>query len=201
MSEMSEMTEETTTTQEQQVADAYGVIEDLKVQLGQQSREIQRLRDRLAKASRETANDARPAAGSSSGNTHGYRVEVRDPHFSAHLNRPITLADGLVGPEWRTVEFERSLNPAGVPTSNGLHDLAQYGLLPYESALALAWTLVAQCKATLVVPECRVVRYSVRYSHAIYRDGVVDLPEIGGSIFSKPSLVKEGEPVKEGGEP
>lgn len=103
-----------------------------------------------------------------SSNEIGYKVEVRHAQFSA--SSPVILHDGLVGPDWRLAHFQKSNNPAGVPDRPfGLGSL--YGLLTFEGATALAWTILAQNERHGL--ECRLVQYRLTTSHSLTREGIL----------------------------
>jgi hypothetical protein len=105
--------------------------------------------------------------------TPGYRVEVRDKLFDTV--RPIKIHDGFVGPEWRTVSFVQDFNPAGVPGFRFHPEATTYHhILPHNSALALAWTLLAQNDDNAYRLECRLVEYVLRTEWTLERKGAVE---------------------------
>lgn len=121
----------------------------------------------------------------------GYRVETRDTEFM--LARPNQLADGPIGPEWREVTFVTGPNPTGVPTAD-----TDRRLLGYESALALAWTILAQLGWQGRGVECRLVRYRLETSYILHRVGVMDMETIRHWDGEEVAVVKEeAEALKE----
>lgn len=118
------------------------------------------------------------SSGRGSGSTVGYKVEARTIDLEGLPEVVRTLADGhtVLCAEWREVEFACGSNPAGVPCESRLLDGAEHGLLPYESAVALAWTVIAQNRHATI--ECRLVRHRLSYSYSIEREGYVDGVEI-----------------------
>lgn len=116
----------------------------------------------------------------------GFRVQVRDPHFT-HVN-PCLLDDGIVGPEWRDVSFRTGANPAGVPV---LRRGDEYGLMSYEGATALAWTLIAQNRFNML--ECRLVAYTLQCSFTLEKDGAIEMHVIKDVRYSDISIEKEVE--------
>lgn len=126
-----------------------------------------------------------------------YKVEVRDTIFSVH--NPIILSDGehgetIVGPDWQEVRFNKGFNPAGVPLHKATHlEDCKRDILGYESALALAWTILAQNYYRFGL-EARIVAYELKTSWERTRKGVVD----GGPIkltMTSPKL--ESEPTNQ----
>lgn len=117
---------------------------------------------------------------------HGYKVEARDANFH-HFN-PVTLSDGILGPAWREVQFERGHNPAGIP-ERGFGQKHEHGLLAHEGATALAWTLIAQHYLQQI--ECRLVRYELETTYKCERCGIVDMPVIKKWMFRDVKLVDE----------
>ena len=80
----------------------------------------------------------------------GYRIEART------LAGYVMLHDGPLMTDWRRVAFETGNNPCGVPQMRfSMFDL--FGLLPRNSAMALAWTLIAQHPFQFI--EARLVPY------------------------------------------
>ena len=117
---------------------------------------------------------------------HGYKVEARDANF--HCFNPVALSDGILGPDWREVRFDRGHNPAGIP-ERGFGQKHEHGLLTHEGATALAWTLIAQNDLQQI--ECRLVRYKLETTYKCERSGVVDMPVIKNSMFRDVKLVDE----------
>ena len=103
----------------------------------------------------------------------GYKIEARVARFNCF--NPVQLSDGLLGPEWREVQFERGNNPAGIPVE-GFGEKHNHRLLTYEGAMALAWTLVAQQRNCPI--ECRLVAYKLETTWALEVSGIVDMPPI-----------------------
>ena len=96
--------------------------------------------------------DPKPYSEHSSSTT-AFQVEVRCTTVSQHM--PVVLQDGLVTESWREVHFSKGMNPCGVP----VEDLGRFNtLMPYESALALAWTIIAQHRHSMGI-QCRIVAY------------------------------------------
>jgi hypothetical protein len=105
---------------------------------------------------------------------YGYKVEAREVHFF-HM-KPVVLSDGILGSDWREVQFEIVNNPAGIPVS--LFDQKHnHGLLRHEGAIALAWTMIAQHDSRI---ECRLVQYKLETTYKCQRQGIVDMPVIQG---------------------
>lgn len=151
-------------------------------------REVSR-RERMA----AKAND-KLKSGESRGNgtDYGYAVEIRDKMFSK--DRPITLQDGIVGPDWRRVSFIEANNPAGVPIDRYRHgELPKHGLMPYASAVALAYTIIAQNHREDYRIECRIVQYKVETSYTVERMGVTE-DEINGFVL-RPKLRAEEKTI------
>ncbi len=103
-----------------------------------------------------------------------YRVEARVRNFFPE--NPVKLCDGILSTEWREVYFNNNPNPAGVPSTP---DSDMFGLLPYESATALAWTIIAQRPYASI--ECRLVQYQLAITHTLNKRGEVDeiIKEVG----------------------
>lgn len=115
----------------------------------------------------------------------GFKVQVRDPNFSTIS--PCVIADGIVGPEWRDIYFEKGNNPAGIPIEPfGSKDA--HGLLTFQGATALAWTVIAQNRLNSL--ECRLVAYELRTTYEIERLGIVDQP-IVSPLFREIPMVPE----------
>lgn len=111
--------------------------------------------------------------GTGHGTDVGYRVQVRCDK-TCHSN-PTELADGIVSTEWRDVSFRLGKNPAGIPQS--IFDRkCEHGLLTYEGAVALAWTILAQNEHRDL--ECRLVAYNLETTFKLTRQGVVEGLEI-----------------------
>ena len=123
----------------------------------------------------------------------GYRVEARCEIMS-HLH-PVTLLDGIVTKEWREVHFERGPNHYGVPS--GADEWWRYGhkhdLMPYESALAMAYTVLAQ-NATRGL-ELRLKQYTLETRHELTCNGVVDM-KITGERYDAKLVVEEPPKVE-----
>jgi hypothetical protein len=119
----------------------------------------------------------------------GYRVEARDALFT-HLN-PAVLSDGVLTSEWREIRFEEGPNPAGIPREpfGRKHD---YGLLTYEGATALAWTLIAQNRLRSI--EARLVQYQLETTYEYYRDGLVDMEPLTSAIIRNIKIKPEAQP-------
>jgi hypothetical protein len=120
----------------------------------------------------------------------GYRVEARVSEVSVHA--PAVLPDGLVTTEWRALEFSKGSNPAGVPVHYLGYDLTQFNLLPFESAVALAWTVVAQNQWKFL--EIRIVQHAFHMETTVERGAVVDM-EIGKPWGKAVPLVKQPDEV------
>lgn len=94
-------------------------------------------------------NKQKPVS-SGSGGSDGYRVQVRVAHVSP--TRPVRYFDAgfnverILTTEWVSITFPVGNNPAGVPVTRrpGLIDMARYGLLERDAAVALAYTFAAQ---------------------------------------------------------
>ncbi len=105
------------------------------------------------------------------GTEYGYRIEARDTHVS-HV-RPAAIHDGILTGEWREIAPIISDNPAGVPSLDEYGDSGRkHNLMPYESAVALAWTLIAQNRWKSI--ECRLVKYKLETSYFLSREGIVE---------------------------
>lgn len=122
---------------------------------------------------------------------HGYKVEARNAHFSHE--RPLTLSDGILSGDWREVAFSQGFNPAGIPIDL-FSQKHQHGLLSYEGAMALAWTLVAQNRMWYV--ETRIVQYSLETTFKCEKQGLVtNVPvmssEVGRSAEVQPGTKEE----------
>lgn len=132
---------------------------------------------------------------SGSGGLIGYVVEARVGVVSHE--KPVRIQDGILTTEWRPVEFTKDFNPAGVPC-HWENDMPGIGIkcdyLPYASAVALAWTLIAQQSYRGI--EVRLAQYSLKYTYETKRDGVVDEP-VGSFevLMHRPKIIKE-EQVK-----
>lgn len=127
------------------------------------------------------------------GSTRGYTVEVRCEQI-LDPSRPPQLHDGIVTTEWRTVSFDRSGNPAGVPGIDGLDGVfGMFGMtcLPYDSAVALAHTIIAQNPHRGL--ECRIVGHEQKYTYENKRLGAVDMPAIKSNWASRPGFLTEEE--------
>lgn len=99
----------------------------------------------------------------------GYRIEARDAMF--HASNPIRLWDGILSPEWREICLRREPNPAGIP-DEPFGKKHEHGLVTYQAAVALAWTLIAQHRLRRI--ECRLVQYKLVTTHELTREGIVD---------------------------
>lgn len=135
----------------------------------------------------KAVNKINQTEGRGSGTVIGYAVEARVIPGCFYPSQPPTLGDGVLTPEWRRVQFERGMNPAGVPGIGHMMSAEVYQWLPYESAVALAWTIIAQHRYSV---ECRIVELSQTYSYENTFKGVVDLPPIQHHLSRVP-LVKE----------
>lgn len=122
---------------------------------------------------------------------YGYRIEVRDTCFISQ--NPVRLHDGCVGPDWREWTPAEDFNPAGIPIeSPRFSGQFQHSLLPYEGAMALAWTILAQNSLHRGL-ECRLVRYKLAQTWELTREGVVEGRVTNDWIFSKIQLEPEPE--------
>lgn len=101
----------------------------------------------------------------------GYSVEVRCEKILPMA--PIKLFDGFVTTEWRKVNFEQSNNSAGVPVNYLYSYKNHHGLLSYEGAVALAWTIIAQNEWAHRL-EARVVSYKLTTTWEVNYQGIVD---------------------------
>lgn len=116
------------------------------------------------------------------GTLYGYTVEIRNTSFSVHSTL-LRLPDGtLVGPEWQNVTFHEGLNPAGVPGLDGFDNLGiiSDGLVPYDSAVALAAVLLAQFQHHAYKIALRIIEHHIEYTYEKTQTGVV-----GEEITSK----------------
>jgi hypothetical protein len=78
---------------------------------------------------------------------------------------PITIGNQVFDNRWRTVDFQQS--PIGVPGSVWLNRYtATLGFLPYESAQALRWWVLAELRKGFqgICLETRLVRHEVQYN-------------------------------------
>ncbi len=89
-------------------------------------------------------------------------------------HNPTTLHDGIVTKDWRQVEFVKDSNPAGVPeVRQFLRQGNDHSLLTYESACALAWTILAQNPNAYCL-ECRLVEFECKMTYELERKALVD---------------------------
>lgn len=120
--------------------------------------------------------------------TKGYRVQVRVDHFVP--SAPVTLADGLVGTEWRDVTFQKTDWPGGIPDHPWSHR-GEHGLLSLEGARALAWTLLAQQDRHGL--ECQLVQLELHTTYTVKREGVVQGERM--TVSRNPILVSKAAPT------
>lgn len=104
-------------------------------------------------------------ASSGSGTTVGYRVEAR----TTAPNGPQDINGVILDGEWRTVPIGKAPPGFGVPVGwQGPHSEEQ-GLVPYETAMALAYWFCAGGGAYCV--EVRLARYEIVYEFSVERKG------------------------------
>jgi hypothetical protein len=121
--------------------------------------------------------------GSGHGSDVGYHVQVRCER-TCH-SRPLTLADGIVTSEWRDVHFQQTDNPAGIPV-RAFDQKAYHGLLSFDAALALAWTIIAQHETFGL--ECRLIAIQLEHTWKLTRQGIVDGLNIKSRLRSEHTL-------------
>ena len=121
---------------------------------------------------------------SKGGGTYTYFIVEARVNRMIH-SRPVTIQDGVLTEKWREVHFQQSLDPAGVPGLGS--ETPVFGLergLPYESAKALAYTLIAQHPFQFI--ECRLVAFKIEYEWKRTRLGLADrdiASDIGMGMF------------------
>ena len=130
---------------------------------------------------------------SGSGSFPGYMLEAKVENFIRH--RPVVIKDSFDGDivldtVWRNVTAFKAPPGMGVPRDNRE---AEYFVYPYESAMALAWTLVAQNPHSSIL--VRLVPYKIRYTHETWRDGETKV--IGFGKWYTPELSEVGEKLEE----
>jgi hypothetical protein len=138
------------------------------------------------------------SAGSGDGHQTGFRVEARLIDIDGIPRSPSKLADGktILGYDWTELYFERSMNPAGVPTSSPVLDPGSSNdLLPLRSAIALAWTAVAQNQ--YLPMECRLVQHKLTYHWEIKRMGVAEEIKIRGDSMMWPKITDDVPPEED----
>ncbi len=116
----------------------------------------------------------------------GYRIQIKDELFCT--TDPVNLHDGIVGQEWRDFCPAICDNPAGVPSDTIFGQKTLHNLLLLESAIALAWTIIAQNKYKLGL-RIRLIRYELRTTWELEREGIVDYPEIKHQLFDEPKII------------
>ncbi len=134
--------------------------------------------------------------GCGSGTVHGYRVEGRTKDLPCMANAPIKISSGqTLFSEWQEIDFTIG-NPAGVPlVGDSMFPVGQSErLMPYESATALAWTVLAQNPHRVI--EMRIVRYTIKYTKTMQYDGFVDGSLISHSWFPDVKIVDDVPPVE-----
>lgn len=110
---------------------------------------------------------------SQTGTAYGYRVEAMYDYIA-----PVAIGDAIYDKEWRTVHF-REGHP-GVPLGHR-YERAWFdsaNCMSYESAEALRWWFMAECKAGPQMIFCmrtRLVKVEIKYHFEAKR--VATLPE------------------------
>lgn len=122
------------------------------------------------------------SSGSGGGTSIGYTVEARVQDIEGLAQNPQPLVDGrtILGHEWQQLHFEEGSNPYGVPGRSRFDHNLGSPRMPLKSAIALAWTIIAQNPHRSV--ECQIVRHKLTYTYSSERLGVVDGLSISDSI-------------------
>lgn len=108
----------------------------------------------------------------------GYRVEARDAAFAE--SNPIVFPDGILGSEFREIHFSKDYLEA-IPTHGfGLGD--RHDLLEAETAVALAWTIIAQHPLRQI--ECRLTKFKLTTTYNLEKAGIVDMVPIKNLMFN-----------------
>lgn len=145
---------------------------------------MRRKRERELHASNGSICSARKPEITGTTDEIGYRVQARNAHFNTAT--PVMLDDGLLGPDWREIHFSKGYNVAGIPDSlfghKGRHDL-----LAYETAVALAWTIIAQNPRQGI--ECRLAQYRLVTSFTLCKQGVLVGQTIKYDLTHKPEVM------------
>ena len=102
---------------------------------------------------------------------HGYLVEARVSEFFPA--KPLVVNGQLLTKEWQEVSFAQSEDGNGVPALDIMLHPAKHDLLSYESAMSLAWSVMAHNPWSFV--EVRIARYTVKVSYSIEKDGPIDM--------------------------
>lgn len=101
---------------------------------------------------------------SEGGTHHAYHVEVR-----SGVKRPVSLHGAWYGEQWVHYTPERTCLP---PSILHAHD-AYHGLMRYEAAMAIAWSIMAHAQSFVERDsfgiEVRVVESLVTYSYKAVR--------------------------------
>lgn len=118
-----------------------------------------------------------------------YTVEAK-VGFMDPVN-PIRLTDGILTTQWRELSFPCGVDGAGVPAYFPPTGLIRMQL-PYASAVALAWTVLAQNRYGGISVRLRKLRQEVSYK--TFDCGVVDGSEQHIS-YREPTSTIDGSEV------
>ena len=130
---------------------------------------------------------------SGSGSFPGYKLEARVENFIPH--RPVVIkvehyGDVVLDKEWREISAFKAPPGMGVPVENRE---AEHFVYSYGSAMALAWTMVAQHPGSSIL--VRLVPYRIRYTHETHRNGEPEV--IGFGKWYDQELKEVGEKLEE----
>lgn len=132
------------------------------------------------------------SAGSGSGTVIGYRVEARIKDLPTMAMSPIELGNRqILTHEFQEITFEESAR-YGVPlVGDYMFPVgASQRLMPYDSALALSWTIIAQNQHKPI--ECRIVQYRMKYNYTMEYNGYAkDSSNLTSSWYDKLEIVDD----------